>query len=353
MNDENISSANSNLKRWEELFEEQSAIFRETTSTNVALEAKVDELERELSVWKSAFKNAEEEKKALNKSVVSLERRIDSLKDDNPLLLCLIDGDGNLWAEDLWQLGQLGGRQAALLLTQGITEHADDSRSQLWVTVYCNKAGLMETLVKNRVCSSEQFEGFLHGFNLASPLFSIIDVGNGKEAADTKIKECLRVFTRFPQTVKVYFGGGHDNGYTSTLTSLENEGLLDKVTLLRGYRNLAFELKNLQLPYLEIERLFMTQKLHTNPQKKSTTPHATPSPAPDTGKHRNAPFTPSTSNGHQQSAKYIDPNLPLNKHTPPPCNFFYLAKCHQGTNCHYGHDYIMTTEVSFRYSPGW
>lgn len=56
------------------------AIFRETTSTNVALEAKVDELERELSVWKSAFKNAEEEKKALNKSVTSLERRIDSLK---------------------------------------------------------------------------------------------------------------------------------------------------------------------------------------------------------------------------------------------------------------------------------
>lgn len=124
MNDENISSANSNLKRWyvhtcnivrslgsqflkgrairgtvwyvymrvipsdlniffrlfSFLILLRAAIFRETTSTNVALEAKVDELERELSVWKSAFKNAEEEKKALNKSVVSLERRIDSLK---------------------------------------------------------------------------------------------------------------------------------------------------------------------------------------------------------------------------------------------------------------------------------
>lgn len=46
----------------------------------MALESKVEELERELSVWKSAFKNAEEEKKVLNKAVVGLERKIDSLK---------------------------------------------------------------------------------------------------------------------------------------------------------------------------------------------------------------------------------------------------------------------------------
>lgn len=56
------------------------AIFRKTTTKNVALETRVEELERELSVWKSAFKTAEEEKKTLSKSVVSLERKIDSLK---------------------------------------------------------------------------------------------------------------------------------------------------------------------------------------------------------------------------------------------------------------------------------
>lgn len=50
----------------------------------------------------------------------------------------------------------------------------------------------MDTLLKNRVCNSEQFEDFIHGFNLANPLFSIVDVGNGKEAADTKIKGAIR-----------------------------------------------------------------------------------------------------------------------------------------------------------------
>lgn len=92
--------------------------------------------------------------------------------------------------------------------------------------------------------------------------------------------ECLRVFTRFPQTSAVFFGGtcvsrvprfgftaftgGHDNGYTSALTSLENEGLLHKVVLLRGYKDVAIELKNLQLPELTIDGVFMTQKLPTN-----------------------------------------------------------------------------------------
>lgn len=121
-----------------------------------------------------------------------------------------------------------------MLLTKGLTDHlaSTDSldaalpgRGQLWLTIYCNKSGLVETLTHNNVCTAEQFDAFCAGFNQASPLFSIVDVGNGKEAADAKIKgvnaydlpitsqthtctlECLRVFTRFPQTSKVFFGG--------------------------------------------------------------------------------------------------------------------------------------------------
>ena len=82
--------------------------------------------------------------------------------------------------------------------------------------------------------------------------------------------ECLRVFTRFPQTVKVFFGGAHDNGYTSTLTLLQNEGLLDKVILLKGYKDLAHEINGLGLPQLEIEGVFIQKKLHTNGAKKAS-----------------------------------------------------------------------------------
>ena len=81
--------------------------------------------------------------------------------------------------------------------------------------------------------------------------------------------ECLRVFTRFPQTSRVFFGGGHDNGYTSTLNQLQNEGLHSKITILRGYKDLAYELKSLNLPQIEIEGIFMIKKLQNQAKKSS------------------------------------------------------------------------------------
>ncbi len=182
-----------------------------------------------------------------------------------------------------------------MLLTQGITEHiatldndGSSGRAQIWLTIYCNKKGLSETLTSNNVCTAEQFDEFFMGFNQANPLFSFVDAGVGKEAADSKIKgmcslyiisiilhgvvhnaEYLRVFTRFPQTSRVFFWGGHDNGYTSTLNQLQNEGLHNKITILRGYKDLAFELKSLGLPHLEIEGVFMTNKLQNSVKKAS------------------------------------------------------------------------------------
>lgn len=154
-------------------------------------------------------------------------------------------------------------------------------RGEIWLTIYCNKKGLTEALTSTNVCTAEQFEQFVMGFNQAAPLFSIVDVGVGKEAADSKIKgaeailspdtlaradiatECLRVFTRFPQTSRVFFGGAHDNGYTTTLNYLQNEGLFNKLVILRGYKDLAPELRSLNLPYLDIEGLFLQEKLNT------------------------------------------------------------------------------------------
>jgi hypothetical protein len=76
-----------------------------------------------------------------------------------------------------------------------------------------------------------------------------------------------KAFTHFPE-------GGHDNGYTSTLNYLQNEGLLDKVTLLRGYEVLAKELRNLNLPHLEIEGVFMAKKLQSKRWSKLVLPPA-------------------------------------------------------------------------------
>lgn len=116
------------------------------------------------------------------------------------MVLCLIDGDGNIFSPDLILQGKQGGHHAAHLLTKGIMDYLLEKdmnsdatssimgRAQLWVAVYLNKSGLQDTLTARQICTPEQFETFIIGFNQASPLFSIFDVGYGKEAADTKIK---------------------------------------------------------------------------------------------------------------------------------------------------------------------
>lgn len=57
-----------------------AALFRKTATRNTELDARVEELERELFVWKNALKVAEDEKKTLLKTVSRLERNIGSLK---------------------------------------------------------------------------------------------------------------------------------------------------------------------------------------------------------------------------------------------------------------------------------
>ena len=83
------------------------------------------------------------------------------------MILCLIDGDGNIFSADLIKQGQFGGDQAAMLLTKGLTDYlasvdptdaSAPSRGQLWLTIYCNKNGLVETLTNNHVCTPEEFE---------------------------------------------------------------------------------------------------------------------------------------------------------------------------------------------------
>jgi hypothetical protein len=106
----------------------------------------------------------------------------------------VVDGDGNIFSQDLLRRGEAGGREAAKLLTSGLTKHMTEidsglsGRAQVWVTVFCNKSGLLDTLVGRGVCTAEDFDTFVRAFNQASPWFSIVDVGYGKEAADAKIR---------------------------------------------------------------------------------------------------------------------------------------------------------------------
>ena len=109
-------------------------------------------------------------------------------QEDNPLILCLIDGDGNIFSQDLLRLGLAGGRHAAALLTKGLNDHLanidspDAGRGQLWLTIYFNKTGLLETLTqwsrKNATETqvSDVYVRLGYEFNIACRAFASINV---------------------------------------------------------------------------------------------------------------------------------------------------------------------------------
>jgi hypothetical protein len=143
---------------------------------------------------------------------------------------------------------------------------------------------------------------------------SILAIRRRKEAADEKIKEMLRLFVTTPQTKVIYFGGGHDSGYggsvrarscthrisqtdLSALSHYQNLGFEDKIVILKGYAEIAYDLRNLSFRAISSDGLFMQEKIDLEPLGNGTTPavqtsesHNRGPPAPSS--NQSAPAAP-------------------------------------------------------------
>lgn len=108
-------------------------------------------------------------------------------------VVVLLDGDGAIFTPQLIALGQSGGHKAASQLSNSIKDHIrslDEIRQfQLSVYIFLNKRGLTDTFSRcGYHAAKARLEDFITGFNQATERFMMVDVGSGKEAADSKIK---------------------------------------------------------------------------------------------------------------------------------------------------------------------
>ncbi|ORX99803.1 hypothetical protein BCR34DRAFT_495161 [Clohesyomyces aquaticus] len=114
------------------------------------------------------------------------------------------------------------------------------------VNVFVSLDKLAQKLASVRLLQHPQdMRAFAQSFGVNQPLFSIIDVGHGKERADFRIKEMLRTFSDNPTCKHIIFGGCHDAGYLVNLDQYKhNEVKAARMTLLestlpaRGYMEL-------------------------------------------------------------------------------------------------------------------
>lgn len=114
-----------------------------------------------------------------------LERRV----------VCLIDGDGTIFSQELLALGEQGGHAAARELTRLILEYLkgnftqSPSSPELSVYIFLHKRGLMDALgMAGYHNEKAKFDDFIAGFNQAGQRFMMVDVGAGKENADSKLR---------------------------------------------------------------------------------------------------------------------------------------------------------------------
>lgn len=339
-------------QHWDEVLNRLLSLSRSTLRRNSDLEARVAELELELSVWKQAhavaLEASERETKAHNVRIATFNRQISSLDcfrgSQHPLILCALNGDETPFSPELLVQGQQGGRAAGQILTKVIASHLHNEdvqfsgRLSFWATLFLTKADLIERAVTHSICTREQLEGFLVGFSQSSPRFLVVDVGSGRDV-DLKIKEYLQTYTYLPQTLRVFYTGPVDSGYMSTFGFLESERLLGKVVLLQNSIDPDVDCPLPALSRLQVEGLFANQILPYLPRKLCPSTVGLLNVMMVNG-GLTAPQSPARLGG-----RAIDPSLPLHKQNPPPCNEHYLMKCSKGPAvCKYSHEYVLTPE---------
>ncbi|KAI9000874.1 hypothetical protein BD414DRAFT_15154 [Trametes punicea] len=345
---------------WDVAVEHLRDLAGATLCRQSELEARVAELEGELAALKLAYNTTVDiDKKAHNAHLSSLSRQTSGFNVDQDLLvICAIDGDRLFFHPSLIEQGYQGGRQAAQDFTTAIAHELIQQdltgfdRLSFWVTVYLNKRAMLSNLRDDDAVSPDHFESFLSGFSQASPRFLIVDAGPGRDSTVVKVKEYIKTYIRFPQTLRLFFGG-MDEAYLTTWDSLANEDLAGRLVLVQPPNNPFPAMRRMPARSLRCDGLFVAERVNpwmsrrpgplfglsdsalgvvTNgglisPQSESQASMTTPPPQ-----------------NLSERLKPIDPSKPLHKQNPPPCNEHYLMSCSKGPNCKYSHDWLLTPE---------
>ncbi|KAF9222090.1 hypothetical protein BS17DRAFT_235498 [Gyrodon lividus] len=381
------------------LFSVQPGQFRSPLKED-EYRSRIEELSTSLGAFRAAYTSSQDEIKKKTEETSLLVAELQALKGLEKRVICLLDGDGTIFSADLMNQGQEGGLEAARMLTEKIRQYLSCDHAyeqfQLWVYLFYNKRGLLETFGRVGLSAAKQkFEDFIIGFNQAAERFVMVDVGGSKEAADAKIKVHLEDNIRLPQTYKIIFGGSHDNGYVNVLRSVITAGFRERLILMPGYNDVAMDIKALMLPELRVPDLFMTTKLvplsytsiasgpppglPATPRLVAATAQVAGSPTPpglgpvdvsgptlrrnsipnygsawQTGRHDSIPYAYAASDGSVSTdageaqlvqtvhftrrvsspgkQRHINPKLALSK------------QCRHRSECKYGHDYILDEE---------
>ncbi|CZT43008.1 uncharacterized protein RSE6_02983 [Rhynchosporium secalis] len=165
--------------------------------------------------------------------------------DQGKFMLVLIDADAqtNLFRDEYLTRGMDGGHAAADVLKEKVQEHlvnglgASVEKTKalpIMIKAFANLEGLSNYCVKSqRLRSQDALSKFWAGFSRSSALVDFIDVGRGKEEADSKLREVLAFYINNPLCTHIMLMCCHDAGYIPVLRPYSVKSMLSqKITLI-------------------------------------------------------------------------------------------------------------------------
>jgi len=160
----------------------------------------VKQLKEQLDIQGRGFRSIRDELAAKTAQWETERRAFESqvalLKGYERRVFCFIDGDGTIFSRKLLVQGRQGGQFAARELAAQIQHYLADQQHapcplpmELCIYIFLHKKGLVDALGRaGYTTEKSNFDDFLAGFNQAGQRFIMVDVGAGKENADSKLK---------------------------------------------------------------------------------------------------------------------------------------------------------------------
>ncbi|KAH7027905.1 uncharacterized protein B0I36DRAFT_328184 [Microdochium trichocladiopsis] len=238
---------------------------------------RITELELDLDDQKRSRSRYQQQSAEYERGLQLYEHRLKT----EAFVVVLVDGDGAKFRDDLVRDLADGGERAAQYLKRAVRKYLADAGLRhedvpILVRVYANLNDLSKSLRMSQITQSDDhMRIFAERFTNSSAEIDFVNVGKGKENADSKIRRMLNHYHKNLQCQKIFLAGCcHDNGYLHDLREYrgvadEKLVLLETTTAEPGFRSLGY-------PLIRFDDVFRSEPLANEHKRGFMSPPGLP-----------------------------------------------------------------------------
>ncbi|KAK6853900.1 hypothetical protein PG995_010712 [Apiospora arundinis] len=265
-------------------------------------EETMNQLRGDLAAERKSRRDYQMESDKSNQNIKRLEQKIN----DGSFIAILIDGDGAKFADHYLRSPLEGGPVAAQALKQAVRDYLQsdnhDFNSEdipIIVRAYANLNDLAKSLrLSNVIDRDDDMRTFAEQFTNSRAEVDFVNVGRGKENADSKLRKMLNHYLRNLHCKKIFVACCHDNGYLHDLRDYSDyPELANRIVLVEttpaenGFKQLPFDITSFNNVFRSNPLLNENKKPSPFSMPSGLPIHPFPAPAtqPDFGSQRSLP----------------------------------------------------------------